>query len=177
MASRTERPLPLARTEGLVVQELPDEVLMYDLHAHKVHCLNRTSAAVWKRCDGKTTATEAARLLKRELKEPFDENVVWLAVSQLDKFRLFEERARVPAPPVGMNRREMVRKLGLAAAISLPLITSMVAPTAAQAQSATTCVEAGGACTSTVQCCGRAVCCGETCCAGECVENNCVGGA
>jgi hypothetical protein len=31
---------PLARKEGLVIQELPDEVLVYDLDRDRAHCLN-----------------------------------------------------------------------------------------------------------------------------------------
>lgn len=31
---------PLARREELVVPELADEVLVYDLRQHKAHCLN-----------------------------------------------------------------------------------------------------------------------------------------
>ena len=31
---------PMRRTEGLVVKELEDEVLVYDLERHRAHCLN-----------------------------------------------------------------------------------------------------------------------------------------
>ena len=46
---------PFARKrEGhLVIDELPDEVLVYDLDRHKAHCLNQTAALVWQHCDGK----------------------------------------------------------------------------------------------------------------------------
>lgn len=37
---------PLARSEGLVIQEMPDEVLVYDLETNKAHCLNETAAFV-----------------------------------------------------------------------------------------------------------------------------------
>ena len=39
---------PRARTEGLVVTELPDELLVYDLERHRAHCLNPTAALVFK---------------------------------------------------------------------------------------------------------------------------------
>ena len=35
---------PIARSNGLVVQEMPDEVLVYDLDSNKAHCLNETAA-------------------------------------------------------------------------------------------------------------------------------------
>ena len=40
---------PVARKSGLVVQEMPDEVLVYDLNSNKAHCLNQTAASVWKK--------------------------------------------------------------------------------------------------------------------------------
>ena len=40
--------LPRARTSELIVKELPDETLVYDLANDKAHCLNHTAALVWK---------------------------------------------------------------------------------------------------------------------------------
>ena len=54
-------PLPRMREQGLVVDDLPDEVLVYDLDRHQAHCLNRTAALVWRHCDGQTTVKEIAR--------------------------------------------------------------------------------------------------------------------
>ena len=33
-------PLPVARQKDLIVRELSDEVLVYDLNTDKAHCLN-----------------------------------------------------------------------------------------------------------------------------------------
>ncbi len=44
---------PIARKKDVVVQELPDEVLIYDLKSNKAMCLNEISAFVWHNCDGK----------------------------------------------------------------------------------------------------------------------------
>jgi hypothetical protein len=54
---------PTARTSGLVVQDVPNEVLVYDLESNKAHCLNQTAAMVWRACDGKTSVPEIARLV------------------------------------------------------------------------------------------------------------------
>ena len=59
----TRRPLPEARREDIVVQELPDETLVYDLKRHKALCLNRAAGLVWKHCDGRTSVAEMAVLL------------------------------------------------------------------------------------------------------------------
>ena len=142
---------PRARQESLVIKTLQDEVLVYDLSADKAHCLNRTAAFVWNNCDGRKTVSEIARLLREELQTPVDENVVWLALDQLEKFKLLQEHAAKPANVNGMSRRQMVRSLGLAAAVALPLITSIVAPTPVQAASPGppgTCCQNGPQCAS-----------------------------
>lgn len=131
-AGASRQVLPLARTEQLVVRELPDELLVYDLDRHKAHCLNQASAIIWKHCDGKTTIAEAARLLERELDTSVDTDVVWLALNQLRRFHLLEE-----GPTIGMmkvSRRDLVRKY-LPAALALPVILSIQSPASAQAGS------------------------------------------
>jgi len=40
--------LPLARKDQLIVKEVDDEVLVYDLKTDQAHCLNKTAALVWK---------------------------------------------------------------------------------------------------------------------------------
>ena len=133
MRDRTAQVLPLARTDQLVVQELPDEVLVYDLERHAAHCLNKASAAVWKRCDGRPTDAEMTRRLGRELSAPVDEDVVWLALGQLRKYHLLEEEGG-DIPLRKVSRRDLVRKY-LPAALAVPLILSVPAPTPAQAAS------------------------------------------
>ncbi len=38
---------PRSRTEGLVVRQAGEELLVYDLERHRAHCLNRAAAIVW----------------------------------------------------------------------------------------------------------------------------------
>ena len=46
--------MPQARKDGLIIKALTDEVVVYDLERHEVHCLNRVAALVWQHCDGRT---------------------------------------------------------------------------------------------------------------------------
>ena len=70
---------PHARKEGLVVKELPDELLVYDLERHRAHCLNPTAALVWKHSDGQTSVEEIATLLHAELEaHALFNNLTWL---------------------------------------------------------------------------------------------------
>lgn len=146
---------PRMRKQGLVVDDLPDEVLVYDLERDQAHCLNRTAALVWRCCDGKTGAPEIARRLKAELDAPFDEELVWLALDQLEKQQLLDRSISIPAQFTRLSRRQMIRNLGLAAAVAVPVVTSIVAPTAVQAA---TCLQPGAPCSPTILCCSPLGC-------------------
>jgi hypothetical protein len=123
---------PQAREDGLVVQELEDETLVYDLLSHKAHCLNRAARAVWRLCDGTRDEAALARLLGKELAGGADEDIVRLALRDLARARLLREPLTV-RPRV--SRRRLIQRLGQAAA--LPLVVSIVSPTAAQAATCT----------------------------------------
>ncbi len=123
-----------ARREDLVVQELPDEILVYDLKSQQAHCLNQTAAFVWNHCDGATPAREIAALMENNWRKPIGEEAVWVALKQLNQANLLQQPVAIPT---GVTRRAALRKLGLAAAIALPLVTTVLAPTAAMAATTT----------------------------------------
>ena len=159
MKREKEQLIPEARKEGLVVQELSDEVLVYDRTRNKAHCLNSTAALVWGYCDGKTSVPQIARAIESKINEPVAEDIVWLGVEQLDKNHLLRERAQFPEYKAGLSRREVMKRVGLAAAITLPVVTSIIAPTATQAAN---CIASGQPCTTSAQCCSN-VCSGGAC--------------
>lgn len=168
---------PKARRAGLVVRELPDEVLVYDMENHKAHCLNKAAALVWALCNGKRSVREIAEQL--EAKGPFTEDVVRLALDQLGRFSLLEERFGLPLGAPQMSRRELGRKLGLTSVAALPFVLSILAPTAA---AAATCGPVGSPCATNERCCSG-ICVGGTCaCLGkdstctldaQCCSNRC----
>jgi len=160
MKRTTASHLPKMRKQNLIIDELPDEVLVYDLDRHKAHCLNHTAALVWRRCDGKTGPKEIARRVQSELDQPFNEDMVWLAVRQLNQIHLLAEPVGLPPKLAGMSRRRMMRTLGIAAVVAVPLVTSIVAPTAAEAA---TCIAKGLTCPGTMPCCGGCNCNNGTC--------------
>lgn len=165
---------PRARKDGLVVTELPDELLVYDLERHKAHCLNPTAALVFKRCDGRSSVRQITRALGRELDAAPDERLVWLALERLEKAHLLEARPEAPLAPESYSRRELVRRVGLAVA-TLPVVATVLAPTPAAAVA--TCIPAS-ACvgasnppnpcysTSPALCTGYCVCIGAGTCSG-----------
>ena len=123
--------LPQARTDNLVIRELDDETLVYDMERDEAHCLNHTAALVWQHCDGKTTAAQAARILENQLDVKVDTDVVWLAVKQLKRFRLVQAAAKTPS----VSRRDLVLRYAPAALALLPAIISITSPVPAQAAS------------------------------------------
>jgi hypothetical protein len=125
-------------------------VLVYDLERDRAHCLNQTAAMVWKHCDGETDVATIARRMESQLHAPVDTQMVWYALEQLGRDKLLEETIVPPAALAGMSRRQMVRTLGLAAVVAVPLITSIVAPAPANAAS---CKATGVACTASAECC------------------------
>jgi hypothetical protein len=134
-ARNSKQPLPVARHTNLIVKELPDETLIYDRDSDEAHCLNQTVALVWKNCDGTRSPKELAHLLEGKLCATVPEDVVWLALHQLERFKLLSEPVSKPQHLRGMSRRHLMRGLGIAAAISIPVITTIIAPTPAQAAS------------------------------------------
>lgn len=130
---------PQSRKQNIVVQNFDSETLIYDLTANKAFCLNQTSGAVWQLCDGTKSIAEIADLMSENLKMPVSEDFVWLAIGDLQKENLIEVEISQPFF-AGQSRREVIRKIGLASMIALPVISSLVAPRAVDAQSGCNCV-------------------------------------
>ncbi len=141
--------IPVARKEGLVIQEMSGEVLVYDLDTNKAHCLNQTAATVWKSCNGSNSVADISKIFGSPLGKAVDEDLIWLAIDQLNEKNLLAEE--VTAKFAGQNRREIIKKVGLAAVVALPIVTSLVAPKSASAQSR--CVNPGCECTLTMGTC------------------------
>jgi hypothetical protein len=150
---------PLARKEGLVVRELADELLVYDTRRDRAHCLNKTASLVWQRCDGLTSTSEMAHLLSLELETEISQEFVFYALEQLNRDHLLEERVSFPLAAQAVNRRQMMRTLGVAAAVAVPVVSSIIAPTAAQAA---TQQGPGGPCTVPADCLSG-ICSGGIC--------------
>ena len=155
--------LPRVRTERLLVQDVLDEVVVYDLDRNKAHSLNPTAAVVWTQCVRQTPRAEVVELLSQKLGPGKGETALDFALAQLHRARLLQGPI---ARADGMSRRAVMRRIGLAAAAaSVPIVTSLVAPPAAHAQS---CLPDGSVCTTDSQCCINC------CSAGICTQAFCV---
>src|SRR5262245_44218951 len=154
---------PKAREEGLILEPLDDELLVYVTKSHRSNALNATAAFVWRHCDGKTSIPDLARLLVAELGAPEDEALVLLALKRLATVKLLEEN-RLPEGAEKVTRRSVARRLALVGGMTvlLPLVLSIVAPTAAEAA---TCITSGDCFARSVnlQCLGTPCCGGGSC--------------
>lgn len=145
---------PIARQNGLVVQEMPDEVLVYDLDTNKAHCLNGSAALVWKSCDGNNSVADIVKQFESNGNGKVTEDFVWLAIDQLNDNNLLE--GKVAPRFAGQSRRQVLKTIGLASMVALPVIASLVAP-----QSALGSVSC--ACTTSNECLTMTACPSMTC--------------
>lgn len=143
---------PNARKIQLITREIAGELLIYDRRNDRAHCLNNTAAWVWKHCDGRTSIETMASLLGTEMNTSFGNEVISLALDQLRKSQLLEGPLAKPTAPTLLTRRSLALKLGVSAAVAVPFIRSITAPTAAQAA---TCLAAGAACVNNSDCCSN----------------------
>jgi hypothetical protein len=157
MASKVN---PEVRNNELVIQELKGELLIYDLQTNKAFCLNEISALTWNLSDGTRTVSEISNQLSKKLKKTVTEDLVWLALNDLKEAGLLSNGETVTPKFDGLSRREAIRRVGLASMIAIPVISSLVAPTAAEAQS-------GGGTTANCAACTQ----NSNCASGNCAPN------
>ena len=126
--------MPLARVKDIIIQEIDNECLVYDLQTNKALCLNSVSADIWKYCDGISTVQEVAEIIGRQMNIKLDEDFIWLTINDLEKKGLLENKVLKPAEFENISRREVLLKYALPTLV-LPLVGSIVAPTAVNAAS------------------------------------------
>lgn len=154
---------PVARQEGLLVETVDGDTVVYDLESKEVHCLKSLAAVVFSQADGTKTASEIAELAAYRLGENVSEADVKEAVSQLQQRGLID----LALAGDGISRRDALRGIAAAGAGAI-MITTIAAPTAL----------AAGSTIATGNCCGNSAagdtCTGlnPTCASGHCCQNN-----
>lgn len=140
---------PVARSAGLVVEPIGDEVLVYDLESNEAHSLNPVTAIVWDAADGSRSAADLASLLV-ELGPAAATDAVHHILGELGDRGLL-----LDPPPAGsprISRRQLMARIGAVGAgvMAFPLIDSLSAPLAAQQAS---CLADGEGCQGNAECC------------------------
>ena len=150
--------LPITRNANLVEQELENELLVYNLITQKAYALNETSKIVYQACNGKTSFDDLRRTHR------YTDDLIHLTLQELNAGGL-PENYDSAGHFAGLNRREAVKRVGLATMATLPVIVSLIAPHAAHASSV--------ACNTNPTCMGNGNC-PSACptCTGICGGNN-----
>lgn len=118
---------PNIKITNYVEQHLDGELLLYNLSTNQAYCLNETSAAVFNACNGATTFNELER------QSGFSSVLIFLTLDELKRQNLIEDD--YISPLASINRREAIKRVGLASLIALPVVTGLIAPMASQAAS------------------------------------------
>ena len=151
---------PETRIENIVVQEMNAELLIYDLKDNRAFCLNETSAIIYQLCDGTRNIHEIVQRFNQITKNSITDDLIWLALDRFKQDNLLEDES-IEINFNGLSRRQIIKKVGLASMIALPLVSSVIAPSAANAASVLTNLPLNSACTASSQCAS-----------GNCVNNS-----
>jgi hypothetical protein len=140
-----DAPTPAARTDGLIVERLPGELLVYDEERDEAHCLHAEAAAVFDLADGSHTSAEIAALASEHLPKPVSEARVAEVLAELGARHLLDDDG---AAGEGLSRRDLIHRGALTGAgvAGAALITSIAAPVPAAAQSPNGECQTGGTC-------------------------------
>jgi hypothetical protein len=115
--------------DRIAVQNVETETLLYDERSHKAWCLNRSSACIWRLCDGQNTVSQIAVVATAQLETAVSEEIVLLTLAELSEKKLLPDDYN-ELLPAGMTRRQMISRAGLTAAALLPVIAALTAPRA-----------------------------------------------
>ena len=183
---KTAISFPAARADGLLIERVGSETVVYDVDAKEAHCLKGLASVVFASADGKTSAEDLAAAAEKALGEPVTYAQIQDAIAQLEECALLDTPLLVRD---GLSRRELVQKagyVGAAATVASPLITTLMTPASAFAASsiATGC----SGCGKNKDCVSNHCCqdnagkqCSQGCCVGannschfcNCVSNVC----
>jgi len=125
---------PKSRQDGLLIDHVGDETIVYDEERQQAHSLNRAARIVWEGSDGHRSVGELAALLGEALHIEANDSIVEYALDELARVHLLENG---PDGGEQVSRRDALRRLSFAgaAAVALPVVLSLAAPTPAMAAS------------------------------------------
>jgi hypothetical protein len=136
---------PVARTEGLVIETVGDETVVFDVDSKEAHCLKSLAAAVFMYADGSRTTSDIAELAAYRMGTPVTEADVTDAVSQLDSRSLLDQGPVVVRN--GISRRDALKRFGAVAGVAAA--TPLIATVSASAAPGDSKIPTGGCCGDT----------------------------
>ena len=116
------------------IQKIGMETLVYNERRHKAFCLNEASSIIWYLANGERSISQIAEQAALQLKTHVNEEFVIFALKTLREHGLLELAPNSQVGPA-ISRRTMLQRLGAGSAMLIPIVSAIVAPTAAQAYS------------------------------------------
>lgn len=135
---------PISRKSNLVTQEHEKEILIYDLLIDKAFSLNETSSLIWNLCNGTNSVAEITTKLSKKFNHSINEDFVWLALERFKNDNLLANGEEISIDFGGLSRRDVIRRIGFASLVTLPVISALIAPTAIHASSTCSTAAPGG---------------------------------
>ena len=150
--------LPEARSSGLVVEEVVDEVLVYELETHLARLLSPQTAKIWRLCDGEQTIEDIAEELE-VAQSAVQDTIQELFIAEL--LDASPEKSVPDGERFDLSRRSVMRQAAAATLLVAPAIVTLSIPAPAAALS-----RWGNACHNEAEC-GTPVGRNGLCCFGK----------
>lgn len=146
------------RSNGLIVTEAGDDLIVYDEEGSQIHTLNSLATSIWRQIDKADSIDDLAEKLG------LSPDTVSTAIASLQNANLLTGRSGNHLPSPGMTRRRLMRGIGASGAVTLPIIVSVSAPRASMANSLCSgAVQLGGCETNGQECLIDDTECGGAC--------------
>ncbi|HKD06811.1 MAG TPA: PqqD family protein [Bryobacteraceae bacterium] len=117
---------PKARSGALVVHQIGNEVIVYDVPSQQMHKLSPAASVVWQHCDGHRSIGDLTSIAQQELGGACNEELVWSCLTQLKKLNLMRETGPRPQGAGRVSRRELIAGLS-SGALLFPLSETVFA--------------------------------------------------
>jgi hypothetical protein len=143
---------PKSKQSDLIIQELPDELLICNLTTNKITSLNQTAAAVWYVCNGVNSIDDIRQIVSHKLNFTVQEEIILLALKELNKAKLMIDNQKIESLTSSLSRREILKKIGISSTAVIPILFSILSPIPTAAQS-NSCRAIGDTCAVSAECC------------------------
>jgi hypothetical protein len=116
MATDSQTYRPKGRSAGLDIEDLNDEIVVYDRTSDQVHLLSASTAKIWRLCDGKRRTVGIVDELEGQEASLI---AVDSALSELEAVELLDlsHEAEASRAPVNLSRRSLLTNAACASAV------------------------------------------------------------
>lgn len=136
VVSESQNVCPKVRTADLVIEDMADEIVVYDRQNKAAHLLSGATAKLWRLCDGTRSTADLVTALDGD---DASQDAVDEALAELDAIGLLEwqKGADIGDAPAGVSRRAILTQAAGAATFAGSTIVTLQVPLAQSVISAT----------------------------------------